>query len=882
MADNVVKLRPGKIPHVTAEKLELQIATSSGHLGKVANKKTTWLTLCERLSTPLVDNVTTKEFKSKSIAWQHKRKNQGYFVGGQFKSGARKLHNLSHRCVLTFDIDNCSPGLMFDIEAGMTALAKFEYFYYTTRSHTPEHPRVRLIVPLVTPIDVNKLSPLSRIMAEQLDTAMSTVDPVSFRPAQVMYWPNINSDGEFLKGRNSGILMDGERELEAWGDWTDYSKLPRSDREKPLRAAGDKAQDPFVKRGIVGAFCRAHTISSAIETFLSDIYELGEGGTEGSPRYSYLPGSTRNGAVMYDDDRFLYSNHGTDPVADMLVNAYDMVRIHKYSHLDIVSEDGTDDADPTSMKSYKAMAEWAAELPEVQRELRDDQYDMDAIEADMPTDEEEDEEQAALTQETQDFGIEEDEGGAVIVKPEVTSTEQDPDWKEKLAVTEKGIIRCTIHNLVLILDNDPRFRGRLGYNEFLQEAVIIRQIKSKQWGHDTGPIRNIENGDYISQNVEIVIRCILEAPRGDGKSGWGLRVSDRDLKDAIHRSASAHTFHPIKSYIRACKWDGKPRVRQFLNEHARAAKTAYHEAVSYNLLVGGVARVFEPGCKFDFVTILEGIQGIGKSTLIQTLVGPSRFAEMQGDFDDKAKLVEQIQGKWFIEIPELAQFNRSDTETLKAIFSAQKDRVRLAWGRGAKDYFRQCIFMGTTNRKIYLKDDENRRYWPVKLPPTPINLWKLRQDRDQIWAEAYQHYLSERRIKPDLTEPLPLYMQGDVADAQREQTQSRTEVTSEDSTKGQVIAWLDTPVAESAAEPGYRGDIIEDLDGEDVVMRQETCLKDIAFYVLGKLDNETDHRLSLSLGRIMADLPNWERNRIKVRLRGPLGPQWTFRRLTEQ
>ena len=519
------------------------------------------------------------------------------------------------------------------------------------------------------------------------------------------------------------------------------------------------------------------------------------------------------------------------------------------------------------------MVEFISDDKTVMGELRDDNYDIDAMMADSDNDA--DMETAPADE---DETEETDSQNKIIAATEVTS-EVDPNWKDRIEVTEKGIIKNNVHNLLLILEHDPRFRGCIAYNDFLQEPVLVKRIRSKQYGHDTGPVRDKENGDFIEQHIETALRAILESPRGQGKSGYSLRVTDRDMKDAVNTVALAHRFHPVQQYLRSVRWDGKPRVDELFSTYCGAESTLYHRAVAHNALLGAVARAFEPGCKFDFVVIIEGRQGIRKSTMLNILAGRRRFGELRSGFDDQAKLVEAINGRWIVEIPELTQFSRHDVEVLKAVFSAQADRVRLAWGRSAKNYPRGNVFWGTTNRKVYLRDDENRRYWPVKLGDKQIKTEKLSRDVDQIWAEAYQEYLFLRRQTPDLSEPLPIYLQGQAAVDAANQAQQRTSSGPEDELTGQIMAWLDTPVPQSQAECGWRGDVMEeDVSGEKLVLRQRICLKDITFHVLGKSDKDTDMRLSKSLSQIMGNIPGWTRHGALVKLRGPLGPQRVYER----
>ena len=845
--DKIIHLDRGK-SWTDPETLKLKIATSSGHQGRVTNKSLRWPELCKRLENTARDSVTMEDYLSHSVAWQDKRKNTGYFVGGQFAHGVRKIGAISERCLLTFDVDSPDLDLTAELKLGIGWIADCEYFVYSTRKHTPDNPRLRVVIPLNRPVPVTQYAPLSRIVAHHLDDSMKAVDPVSFRPAQIMYWPSTCLDAEFVGVRHGGRLLDPGRILSDWGDWTDYSKLPRSPRERDLRQAGDKATDPTTKRGIVGAFCRAYNVHAVIEKFLPGIYELGEGSEDGMERYSYVPGSTTNGAVVYEAGRFLYSHHGTDPCADRLVNSWDLARIHLHGGLDpAADEDGAEEASgPTDLPSYKALVKTLANDPLVGGQLRDDNYDFDAIFADA----EDDGEPRELTEE---------------------------NWRDELDITEKGIVKSTLHNIALILTYDDRFRKRLAYNEFLSEPVLVRPIRSKTFSIDSGPIRNVVNGDLMAGRAEVAIRRVLEAPRVKGKPGWGLKVTDRDLRDAMAGVADDNPFNPVQQYLASCRWDGVPRISGLWIDYFGAADTPYHRETARLFMAAAVARAYEPGCKWDFVPILEGRQGMLKSTAIRILAGAQRFGELSTHFDDKAKLVEQIQGKWMVEIPELVQFRKAEAEVMKAMFSAQSDRVRLAWGRGAKDYLRQTVFVGTTNQREYLKDPTgNRRYWPIRLSADAIDLEGLTRDRDILWAEARETYRFLRRQVRDKRADLPLYLDGETLREAEAAQADRMVGDTEDLMTGQLVEWLDTPVPADQARCGWRGDVIEAGEAGELVRRTVTCVKDITFHLLGRPDSENDARLSHQVATALARLPGWRKARDRVRLGKPLGQQRVY------
>lgn len=263
------------------------------------------------------------------------------------------------------------------------------------------------------------------------------------------------------------------------------------------------------------------------------------------------------------------------------------------------------------------------------------------------------------------------------------------------------------------------------------------QLEGRIW-HVTDTL----NGELWSDDRDFDIRAILEAPGTQG--GYGIKVTDRDLKAAIVLSANGSAFHPVREYLESQAWDGTPRVENLFRDYVGAPDDAYSRSVSRLMMVAAVTRIFEPGHKFDFAVILEGLQGKRKSTFIQTL-GKSWFAELDGDFHDPKQMIELMQGAWIMEIPELSGFNRGDVRSIKAFISRQKDRARLAYARRAGSFPRQCIFIGSTNDKEYLKDDTGgRRFWPMLCTAAEIDIAGLEANVDQLWAEALVLYKAMR------------------------------------------------------------------------------------------------------------------------------------------
>lgn len=294
----------------------------------------------------------------------------GGFVGGQLKDGRRKKENVVSRSMITLDAD-------YSLAGGGTDGWKHDWIAFTclhddtagvcypTHSSTRDKPRLRWILPASREMTPDEYPAVARKVAEWI--GIKTMDKSTFDLNRMFYYPGVPSDAPYELLVNEGEPVDVDEVLSSYGAdeaWKDASLWPTCPDEKTLIAVGKaKAGDPTTKPGIVGLFCRTYDVPAAIDEFLPDVYEQCAIG--GEQRYTYLKGSTAAGAVVYDNGTFLYSNHATDPAGGHSVNAFDLVRIHKFGELDADDEEGTP---VTKLQSYEAMSRWAAELPDVRRQ----------------------------------------------------------------------------------------------------------------------------------------------------------------------------------------------------------------------------------------------------------------------------------------------------------------------------------------------------------------------------------------------------------------------------------------------------------------------------------------------------------------------------------
>ena len=301
------------------------------------------------------------------------------------------------------------------------------------------------------------------------------------------------------------------------------------------------------------------------------------------------------------------------------------------------------------------------------------------------------------------------------------SGSEDTDWQKRFQYEPRStVLKNNLHNITLILQNDPQLQN-IVFNQQLDGMEIKGEVP---WKHPSKYWRDADDAQLISY-VD---------------SHYGT-FSQRNYQIAVTKVADDRSYHPIREYLAALpEWDGVLRVDTLLIDYLGAEDNSYVRAVTRKTLCAAVRRVQEPGVKFDTMLVLNGPQGIGKSTLISRLAG-EWFSDSLNLSDTKDKTAaEKLQGYWILEIGELAGLRKAEVETLRSFLSRQNDIYRAAFGRRATPHPRQCIFFGTTNAESgYLRDTTgNRRFWPVKTPGGGAkHSWELTQeDIGQIWAEV--------------------------------------------------------------------------------------------------------------------------------------------------
>jgi putative DNA primase/helicase len=763
---------------------------------KWKNKEITWSDLVKKLSTTHRTAETLAEYTAAKKTRQDEIKDIGGFVGGYLSQGRRKAGNVTHRQLITLDIDDGHKLLWDDF----TMLFDCAAAMYSTHKHSPDHPRLRLVMPLDRKVTSEEYMAISRKIAGTL--GINFFDHTTFQPERLMYWPSTSKDGEYVFHYQDAIWLSADEILNSYHDWRDTSAWPVSDREKEIVKKGIAKQgDPLEKPGIVGAFCRTYTITEVIENFLSDVYDA----CDVDNRYTYREGSTGAGLVVYDD-KFTYSHHGTDPTSGKLCNAFDLVRLHKFGLKDEDAKEGTA---INKMPSYLAMEDFASKDDKVVQTrsvetLQNAKYEFaeEVIEA-------------ALSEE---------------------KNVDDTDWIKdiKFELDKKGNYLSTIDNIYLYLKHSPDLKEKFYLNEFEARIMITADLP---WRKVTKTSRDFTDDD---------LNCLehyLEKHK----------IPFTNTQKALAKIRTDFKIHPVREYLSKLTWDQEPRVDELFIDYLGAEDSRYTRAVARKTFVAAIARVFEPGCKFDNVLTFVGKEGIGKSTLVAKLA-KEWFSDCLGDIHGKEGM-ESLRGVWIMEIAEMASLRRADQEAIKRFISSREDVYRPAYGRQLVRFPRQCIFFATTNKEDFLTGSHgNRRFWPVathvQQPTKDVFSDLTNKEINQVWAEALHYYKQGEQV--NLSE-----------DLRNEAEEIRDAHSELDDRAGLIEKYLNTLLPENWEEMSLyqRRSYLtseDELQAKGTVQRTHVCVAEIWCEALSCLQRDMTNNNTKYIHDVMRKLKGWE------------------------
>ncbi|EHC2869990.1 hypothetical protein ABZU90_001517 [Listeria monocytogenes] len=655
---------------------EINIATGMNKLTKKwKNTTMPWQDLLNRLARPTRTQETVQEYHKLSRAKRDDIKDVGGFVGGFLKQGRRRADASQSRSLVTLDADSVTS----DIWSNLEIIYDFAAAVYSTHSHTPDNPRLRLIIPLARPVTAEEYQPLARKIADKF--GMDNFDDTTYQPERLMFWPSCPSDGDYIFKYQDGAFLDPDSILEEYPDWTDSSYWPESSRSRGIRDKQAKKQgNPLDKPGLIGAFCNVYDIHHAIETFLPDVYAP----TDNPDRYTYLEGSTSGGLVLYDDV-FAYSHHGTDPVGESLSNAFDLVRIHLFGDQDIDAKEGLSS---NKLPSFKAMRELALEDSKVVGQVATER----------------------MREAEKDFDMIVDENNA--------------DWVENLELDQMGEIEASAKNLELIFTNDVNLAKSCAIDQFSNRVALKKNL----------PWRKIGEAPFWKDSDDAGLRIYIEKVYGISSRG--------KVDDAFIQEIEKNAFHPVRDYLDNVTWDGVERLDTMLVDYLGALDSRYTRVVTRKIMMGAVARIYRPGIKFDYAIVTTGRQGLAKSFLpdklagawfsdtLNNVTGKEAYEALQGTWI--MELAEMSATKK-ADIEAIKHFISKREDAFRVAYGKHKSffpRQCIFWGT-------------SNDPEFLRDKTGNRRFWPVKvgLQERKYKVWEMSEEtRAQLWAEAKKYW----------------------------------------------------------------------------------------------------------------------------------------------
>lgn len=774
-----------------------------------------WSEFVDRLRTPQRGTETLEQYLAFSKARQDELKDVGGFVGGTFTGNRRKAANVEGRDLITLDMDNIPAGQTEDILKRVGGLG-CAAAVYSTRKHAGYAPRLRVIVPLDRTATSDEYEPAARMLASRI--GMEFCDPTTFEPSRLMYWPSCCSNSQYVCETYDAPFCSADGLLNMYGDWQDVTQWPQVPGEDAAaRRRLAKQEDPTKKKGIIGAFCRTYNITQAMEQFIPGMYEE----TDIPGRYTYTGGSTAGGAIVYDGDLFLYSHHATDPCSGLLVNAFDLVRLHLYGDQDDAAKEGTP---ANKMPSFLAMSRLALDDPEVSSRIARERHEQA---------------QTAFA------------GSGQTAKEHPQA--DDLTWLSRLSADSQGNYLKTVNNIIIILQNDPLLKGKIATDEFAGRGLILGKLPWDQ----SGVKRQWTDDD------DAALFWYLE-------NYYKLAVQDRQDK-ALAIVGRQNLINDVKQYLQSLTWDGVKRVDTLLSVYLGAEDNAYTRAVMRKSLCAAVARAVSGGIKYDYMPIFTGPQGIGKSTFL-AILGKEWFSDSLTTFEGK-EAAELIQGTWINEVGELTAMTKQETSAVKQFLSKREDIYRAAYGRRTERYPRRCVFFGTSNDSEFLKDATgNRRFWPVDVGvhPAQKSVWRdLPGEVDQIWAEAYVYWILGEE----------LFLSKEVETLAFEQQESHRESSGKE---GLILEFLEKPIPAGWEQMsvqarkmflsgGSHGDV-------ELMQREKVCAVEIWVECFGGETKYMKRTDSMEINHILSGLRGWQKTRTPRRF-GPYGNQKGFQRV---
>lgn len=807
---------------------KLVISEANNRLSKQwVTTEITWSEFVDRLGKPKVTAETLDEFLSYSKSKQDDIKDVGGFVGGKLKGNLRRSEAVESRSLITLDLDNLAYEDDTKIIKTLNGLG-CAYAVYSTRKHQTTKPRIRVIFPLAEDVSADEYEPIARKVASFI--GLRYCDPTTFQAVRLMYWPSHSIDSDYVFTYADKPMLDGAAVLNMYDNWRDISTWPEvPDAQKLHQNMLKKQENPLEKEGMVGAFCRRFNIYQAIDEFLPGTYEP----CDVADRLTFVGGSTTAGAIVYQDGLFLYSHHATDPCSQKLVNAFDLVRLHKFGHLDIQAEVNTPVA---KLPSWIAMKEWVMAKTDVRKDLLKERQ------------------QKAIAE----FSIVNDKNEEIL---EGEIVEDDDNWKDNIQYSADGMkALSTLSNIILILRNDKELKFKI-FKDIFSSRILVRD--GVPWD------RKFETPDRIWTDTDDAgLRWYLE-------SNYGI-TSTNKIIDGVNLIAEENAENKVATRLQSTQWDGEKRIETLFIDYLGCEDNIYTREVSEKSLIAAVRRAIFGGIKWDNMPILIGPQGMGKSTFLKIL-GMDWYNDSLVNVEGK-DACELIQGSWILEMGELSSLRKSELNLVKNFLSRTDDIFRASYGRRAQKYPRRCAFFGTANDTNFLRDETgNRRFWPIDCfihSPIKSIFNNLKDELDQIWAEACE--LAKNEF-------YSLVLSKEAEKIAKEEQEAHSE---DNVFKGIILDYLDKKIPknwnslDAFAKRTFLDEyetMSKQYDENDLILRDKVCAAEIWEEAL-KMDirylKKSD---SIEINKILSTLHKWEKLKQSSRF-GKYGVQKGFKR----
>lgn len=605
------------------------------------------------------DSATAKSWEPREVTWEEieewvqrpaREKECGGYVFGRFKGKHRRHEDLIDKPLIALDFDKKAEEVRVALaEQGVKAVL------HSTWNHAPDDHRYRVLVPTDRPVLPEEYERAAESLAQRL---RAPIDRTCLRPTQFMWKPSTQNPEWYTYDTHTGPPVSVDELLETYD-----ADLAVASFKGPGRL---RKQDPFQITGIVGAFNRAHLeLEPLIEEF--GLPYVSEG-----PRFRYEHATSVAGMDEVAPGIF-YSHHATDPAGLQALTAFDLVRIHMFSHLDTASRPGT----PVNrLPSYSEMQDYAATESCTKRAILDDAFK----------------------------------------EPEPEPEPEPESWREKLTFDKHGRVSNSVQNRDLLAENDPEF-GKLAFSELLETRVATAALP---W-------------DAGKRNREVLSRFDLQQFAAHVERTYGLTPGDKLIDAMVYHAAMKRRFNPVQTWLNGLVWDGRPRLETCL---PGVQPTDYTRLVARKIMVGAVARAMTPGCKMDHCLVLYGPEGRGKTRWAYAYARSTEWISTLERIDRKDTLI-TMNRSWFVLSDEVEALKRADFEALKSFLTKTHDNYRTPYEIEDTAHPRRCIIIATTNDPRFLRRQQGNRRFHVVSADSDVDEGTLTPTYvDQVWAEA--------------------------------------------------------------------------------------------------------------------------------------------------